>query len=65
MKAKAPNTDLYKLFPHDHIYNVSAVERKAGIRRLKLHEALAGVTKLTTCEVSEIQRVMKNFQNFS
>lgn len=51
---------LSSIFHDTHIYNVSAVEKAAGLRKLKLHEALNGRAKLTETELFNIQRVIKN-----
>lgn len=51
---------LSTIFHDTHIYNVSAIEKAAGLRKLKLHEAIKGRAKLSETELFNIQTVIKN-----
>jgi hypothetical protein len=51
---------LHQLLTSDHVFNLSAIERKAGLRKLKLHEWVKGVTYLEESDVLKITKLLKN-----
>ena len=51
---------LHQLLTSDHVFNLSAIERKAGLRKLKLHEWVKGVTYLDESDVLKITKLLKN-----
>ena len=44
----------------DHLFNITAIEKKAGLRKLKLHEFINGKTKLDSSEALKIKQLLKN-----
>ena len=51
---------LRELFNSDHIFNLCAIERKLGIRKLKLNEWRNGRTYLEDAEVLKISKLLAN-----
>lgn len=51
---------LHQLLTSDHIFNLSAIERKIGLRKLKLHEWVNNKTYLDNAEVLKIIKLLKN-----
>jgi len=51
---------LKQLFATNHIFNLSSIERKAGLRKLKLHEFVAGKTELSHRECLKINEIIEN-----
>ena len=54
------NTQLRQLFKANHVFNLSAIERKAGIRKLKLHEFVNGKAELSHSECMKINKIVEN-----
>lgn len=50
---------LHQLLTSDHVFNLSAIERKVGLRKLKLHEWVKGVTYLEESDVLKITKLLK------
>jgi hypothetical protein len=51
---------LKQLFKANHVFNLSAIERKAGIRKLKLHEFVNGKAELSHSECMKINKIVEN-----
>jgi hypothetical protein len=51
---------LKQLFKANHVFNLSAIERKAGIRKLKLHEFVNGKAELSHSECLKINKIVEN-----
>jgi hypothetical protein len=51
---------LRQLFKANHVFNLSAIERKAGIRKLKLHEFVNGKAELSHSECLKINKIVEN-----
>jgi hypothetical protein len=51
---------LRQLFKANHVFNLSAIERKAGIRKLKLHEFVNGKAELSYSECMKINKIVEN-----
>jgi len=51
---------LHQLLTSDHVFNLSAIERKAGLRKLKLHEWVKGTTYLDEKDVLKISKLLDN-----
>jgi hypothetical protein len=51
---------LKQLFKGQHVFNLSAIERKAGIRKLKLHEFVNGKAELSHSECMKINKIVEN-----
>ena len=51
---------LHQLLTSDHVFNLSAIERKVGLRKLKLHEWVKGTTYLDEKDVLKISKLLKN-----
>jgi len=51
---------LHQLLTSDHVFNLSAIERKVGLRKLKLHEWVNKKTNLDDSEVLKITKLLKN-----
>ena len=51
---------LFDLLNSDHIFNLCAIERKLGIRKLKLNEWRNGKTYLDDEEVLKIIKLLEN-----
>jgi hypothetical protein len=51
---------LKQLLQGDHIFNVSQIEKKAGIRKLKVHGWIRGKEKLSPDEELKIKQLLKN-----
>jgi hypothetical protein len=51
---------LKQLFKSNHVFNLSAIERKAGIRKLKLHEFVNGKAELSHSECLKINKIVEN-----
>ena len=51
---------LRELLSSDHIYNLSAIERKIGLRKLKLHEWVNCMTYLEDSELLKISKLLEN-----
>ena len=49
-----------ELFKGNHVFNLSAIERKAGLRKLKLHEFVNGTAKLSDRECMKINKIVEN-----
>ena len=49
-----------ELFKSNHVFNLSAIERKAGIRKLKLHEFVNGKAELSHSECMKINKIVEN-----
>jgi hypothetical protein len=49
-----------ELFKGQHVFNLSAIERKAGIRKLKLHEFVNGKAELSYSECMKINKIVEN-----
>jgi hypothetical protein len=54
------NAQLRQLFKSNHVFNLSAIERKAGIRKLKLHEFVNGKAELSHSECMKINKIVEN-----
>jgi len=54
------NEQLKQLFTTNHIFNLSAIERKAGLRKLKLHEFVNGKAELSERECMKINKIVEN-----
>ena len=54
------NDKLKQLFTTNHIFNLSAIERKAGLRKLKLHEFVNGKAELSERECLKINKIVEN-----
>jgi len=54
------NEQLKQLFKGQHVFNLSAIERKAGIRKLKLHEFVNGKAELSERECLKINKIVEN-----
>lgn len=52
--------DIKELLLSDHIFNISKIEKKTGLRKLKLHEFLRGKADLTLEERLKIKELLKN-----
>jgi hypothetical protein len=59
-KLNQMNEQLRQLFKANHVFNLSAIERKAGIRKLKLHEFVNGKAELSHSECLKINKVVEN-----
>ena len=51
---------LHQLLTSDHVFNLSAIERKVGLRKLKLHEWVNKKTYLDDAEVLKISKLLEN-----
>jgi hypothetical protein len=51
---------LHQLLTSDHVFNLSAIERKVGLRKLKLHEWVKGTTYLDEKDVLKISKLLDN-----
>ena len=51
---------LHQLLTSDHVFNLSAIERKAGLRKLKLHEWVKGTTYLDEKDILKISKLLEN-----
>ena len=61
MATKQSRADaLRELLNTDHIFNLCAIERKLGIRKLKLNEWRNGRTYLEDTEVLKINKLLRN-----
>jgi hypothetical protein len=60
VKLNQMNTHLKQLFTTNHIFNLSAIERKAGLRKLKLHEFVNGKAELSERECLKINKIVEN-----
>jgi hypothetical protein len=49
-----------ELLQGDHIFNVSQIEKQAGIRKLKVHGWIRGKEKLSPDEELKIKQLLKN-----
>jgi hypothetical protein len=49
-----------QLFKGQHVFNLSAIERKAGLRKLKLHEFVNGKAELSERECLKINKIVEN-----
>jgi hypothetical protein len=59
-KLNQMNEQLKQLFKANHVFNLSAIERKAGIRKLKLHEFVNGKAELSERECMKINKIVEN-----
>ena len=59
-KQMITNAQLKQLFTTNHIFNLSAIERKAGLRKLKLHEFVNGKAELSERECLKINKIVEN-----
>jgi hypothetical protein len=59
-KLNQMNAQLKQLFKANHVFNLSAIERKAGIRKLKLHEFVNGKAELSHSECLKINKIVEN-----
>jgi hypothetical protein len=59
-KLNQMNEQLRQLFKGQHVFNLSAIERKAGIRKLKLHEFVNGKAELSHSECLKINKIVEN-----
>jgi hypothetical protein len=59
-KLNQMNEQLKQLFKGQHVFNLSAIERKAGIRKLKLHEFVNGKAELSHSECLKINKIVEN-----
>ena len=59
-KQMITNAHLKQLFTTNHIFNLSAIERKAGLRKLKLHEFVNGKAELSERECLKINKIVEN-----
>jgi hypothetical protein len=59
-KLNQMNEQLKQLFKANHVFNLSAIERKAGIRKLKLHEFVNGKAELSHSECMKINKIVEN-----
>lgn len=57
---KRENDSIKQLFTTNHIFNLSAIERKAGLRKLKLHEFVNGKAELSERECLKINKIVEN-----
>jgi hypothetical protein len=53
-----------ELLQGDHIFNVSQIEKQAGIRKLKVHGWIRGKEKLSPDEELKIKQLLKNSTKF-
>jgi hypothetical protein len=53
---------LKQLFKGQHVFNLSAIERKAGIRKLKLHEFRNGKSQISEDESLKIKEILKELK---
>ena len=60
LKLNQMNAHLKQLFTTNHIFNLSAIERKAGLRKLKLHEFVNGKAELSERECLKINKIVEN-----
>jgi hypothetical protein len=60
IKEKTIMEQLRQLFKSNHVFNLSAIERKAGIRKLKLHEFVNGKAELSHSECMKINKIVEN-----
>ena len=60
VKLNQMNAQLKQLFTTNHIFNLSAIERKAGMRKLKLHEFVNGKAELSERECLKINKIVEN-----
>ncbi len=51
---------LHQLLTSDHVFNLSAIERKVGLRKLKLHEWVKGTTYLDEKDILKISKLLEN-----
>ena len=51
---------LHQLLTSDHVFNLSAIERKVGLRKLKLHEWVNKKNYLDDADVLKITKLLKN-----
>jgi hypothetical protein len=51
---------LKQLLQGQHIFNVSQIEKQAGIRKLKVHGWIRGKEKLSPDEELKIKQLLKN-----
>jgi hypothetical protein len=51
---------LKQLFKGQHVFNLSAIERKAGLRKLKLHEFVNGKAELSHSDCLKINKIVEN-----
>ena len=49
-----------ELLQGEHIFNVSQIEKQAGIRKLKVHGWISGKEKLSPDEQLKIKQLLKN-----
>jgi len=49
-----------ELLQGEHIFNVSQIEKQAGIRKLKVHGWIRGKEKLSPDEELKIKQLLKN-----
>jgi hypothetical protein len=49
-----------ELLQGNHIFNVSQIEKQAGIRKLKVHGWIRGKEKLSPDEELKIKQLLKN-----
>ena len=49
-----------QIFKGEHVFNLSAIERKAGLRKLKLHEFVNGKAELSERECLKISKLLEN-----
>jgi hypothetical protein len=49
-----------ELLQGQHIFNVSQIEKQAGIRKLKVHGWIRGKEKLSLDEELKIKQLLKN-----
>lgn len=52
--------DIKELLLTDHVFNISKIEKKTGLRKLKLHEFVRGKAKLTPDEALKIKELLKS-----
>jgi len=53
-----------ELLQGEHIFNVSQIEKQAGIRKLKVHGWIRGKEKLSSDEELKIKQLLKNATKF-
>ena len=51
---------LHQLLSSDHVFNLSAIERKVGLRKFKLHEWVKGTTYLDDKDILKISKLLEN-----
>lgn len=51
---------IISILQEEHVFNITAIEKKAGLRKLRLHEFVNGKAKLDTAEALKVKEILKN-----